>query len=241
MLTGQNNTERMKEITDKLEAGIQALFSSDQYAAYAWCCAFVWWVFRQAGAASLFYGGAKTAYCPAVESYARAHWQWVTSNYQPGDCVLFDFGHGQKGVAGHIGIVESVGQYGIVCIEGNTSTTSNDNGGAVMRRTRYAHQIRGAYGPAYSAVSAETEDSEMLTYEQFTAYMDRYTAEKAASATPAWAAAAWDKAKAAGLMDGTRPNAPLTRAEFAVIENRKGELDKQKTCPNWTRIWRYIQ
>lgn len=34
VLTGQNNTERMKEITNKLEAGIQALFSSDQYAAY---------------------------------------------------------------------------------------------------------------------------------------------------------------------------------------------------------------
>lgn len=34
VLTGQNNTERMKEITDRLEAGIQALFDSDQYAAY---------------------------------------------------------------------------------------------------------------------------------------------------------------------------------------------------------------
>lgn len=34
VLTGQNNAERMKEITDKLEAGIQALFSSEQYADY---------------------------------------------------------------------------------------------------------------------------------------------------------------------------------------------------------------
>ena len=34
VLTGQNNAERMKEITDRLEAGIQALFDSDQYAAY---------------------------------------------------------------------------------------------------------------------------------------------------------------------------------------------------------------
>ena len=34
VLTGQNNAERMKEITDRLEAGIHALFSSDQYAAY---------------------------------------------------------------------------------------------------------------------------------------------------------------------------------------------------------------
>ena len=34
VLTGRNNTERMKEITDKLEAGIQALFESEQYKNY---------------------------------------------------------------------------------------------------------------------------------------------------------------------------------------------------------------
>jgi hypothetical protein len=34
VLTGQNNAERMKEITDKLEAGIQAVFDGEQYAAY---------------------------------------------------------------------------------------------------------------------------------------------------------------------------------------------------------------
>ncbi|WP_298035246.1 LPD25 domain-containing protein [uncultured Dysosmobacter sp.] len=34
VLTGKNNTERMKEITDKLEAGIQALFESERYKNY---------------------------------------------------------------------------------------------------------------------------------------------------------------------------------------------------------------
>ena len=124
-------------------------------AAYAWCCAFVWWLFQQAGAAALFYGGGKTAWCPAVESYAKSRGQWVTRDYQPGDCVLFDFSG--KGIAGHIGVVESVRADGIICIEGNTSTTSNDNGGAVMRRTRYPRQIRGAFRPAYSAERAESE------------------------------------------------------------------------------------
>ena len=33
-LNGKNNVERMKEITDRLEAGIQALFESEQYKAY---------------------------------------------------------------------------------------------------------------------------------------------------------------------------------------------------------------
>ena len=34
VLTGRNNAERMKEITDRLEAGIQALFESEQYKNY---------------------------------------------------------------------------------------------------------------------------------------------------------------------------------------------------------------
>ena len=34
VLNGKNNAERMKEITDRLEAGIQALFESEQYKAY---------------------------------------------------------------------------------------------------------------------------------------------------------------------------------------------------------------
>ena len=31
---------------------------------YPWCAVFVWWVFREAGAPELYYGGGETAYCP---------------------------------------------------------------------------------------------------------------------------------------------------------------------------------
>ncbi len=34
LLNGQNSAERMKEITDRLEAGIQELFESERYKAY---------------------------------------------------------------------------------------------------------------------------------------------------------------------------------------------------------------
>lgn len=192
---------------------------------YPWCCAFVWWVFQQICAA-LFYGGGKTAYCPAAEVYAKNHGQWVTSGYRPGDCVLFDFHGGGKGLACHTGIVESVGSSGIICIEGNTSLTSNDNGGAVMRRTRYLNQILGAFRPNYAAAqAAESEDSEMLTYDQFKQYMDQYEAEKAQATTYDEATEAMKKAKAAGLMDGTRPRSPLTRGDFAVIMERAKILE----------------
>ena len=119
-------------------------------ASYPWCCAFVWWVFKECGASELFYAGNKTAYCPTVETYYRSVGQWYTSNPQAGDLVLFDFTG--KGVAGHIGILEKVnadGTYSV--IEGNTSTASNDNGGSVMRRCRKRSTIRGFARPKYTS------------------------------------------------------------------------------------------
>lgn len=40
-----------------------------------------------------------------------------------------------------------------------------------------------------------------------------------------WAAEEWEAAKKAGILDGTRPHAPLTRQEAAVILERLGLLD----------------
>lgn len=191
---------------------------------FPWCCAFVWWVFQQV-CPSLFYGGDKTAYCPALEIYAKNHGQWVTSGYRPGDCVLFDFHGGGKGLACHIGIIECISNTGIICIEGNTSVSSNDNGGCVMRRTRYLSQILGAFRPNYAEPNKESEDSEMLSYDQFKAYMDKYSQEKAASAGYAEEQAAMAKAKGKGIMDGTRPDSPLTRGEYAITLDRRGALD----------------
>ena len=47
---------------------------------YAWCAVFLWWLFREAGASELYYGGGKTAYCPTLLSFHRG--QWVT-DYRP--------------------------------------------------------------------------------------------------------------------------------------------------------------
>lgn len=123
--------------------------------AYPWCCSWCWWIFKEAGASNLFYGGQKTAYCPTVETYYKNKGQWH-KNGKVGDLVLFDF-YG-KGIACHIGIVEKVNADGTyTCIEGNTSTKSNDNGGAVMRRTRYYSQIRGFARPNYGGTTTETK------------------------------------------------------------------------------------
>ena len=55
---------------------------------YPWCAVFVWWVFREAGASDLYYGGDKTAYCPTLMSF---HKKQKVTDYRPGDIVFFNF------------------------------------------------------------------------------------------------------------------------------------------------------
>lgn len=115
--------------------------------AYPWCCVFIWWLFQQCGAATLFFAGGKTASCTAVMNYAKRNGLWVTSNYKAGDLILFNFD--DEASAEHIGLCESASAGSVTCIEGNTGITSDDNGGAVMRRTRSTSFVLGAYRPNY--------------------------------------------------------------------------------------------
>ena len=117
--------------------------------AYPWCVTFLWWLFREAGAAQLFFAGKKTASSGALRSYAQRSGQWVTEDYRPGDILLYDFS-GKRSKPTHAGILEAVATDGVLLtIEGNTSASSNDNGGTVQRRGRSAGQVVGAYRPAY--------------------------------------------------------------------------------------------
>ena len=115
---------------------------------YPWCCVFVWDVFRIAGAADLFLGGNKTAYCPTYESWALGSGLEVSKDAgEYGDVATMDFG---KGRASHIGFILarlSDGTY--QTIEGNTSASSDDNGGAVMVRIRSKSVIRHIFRPRY--------------------------------------------------------------------------------------------
>ena len=70
---------------------------------------------------------------------------WVFG--EAGAICLMDFG---KNRASHVGIVEKRNADGTyIVIEGNTSVSSNDNGGKVMRRTRLKSSIRGFGRPEY--------------------------------------------------------------------------------------------
>lgn len=107
---------------------------------YAWCCAFIWWVFRKCGLLTKFCGGNKTAYCPFVVNWARTYNQWVTSGYQLGDILLYDWDG--DGMADHIGWCAGTSGNYAKSIEGNSSD-------AVRMNSQPFSKIMGAYRPVY--------------------------------------------------------------------------------------------
>ena len=111
--------------------------------AYPWCMVFVQWVFDQAKVKLPI----RTASCGALMRAAQSAGCWVTGDYRPGDVVIYDFPGGAA--TDHCGIVESVDGTYISAIEGNTSSASDADGGAVERRARKFAQIVGAVRPTY--------------------------------------------------------------------------------------------
>ena len=65
-----------------------------------------------------------------------------------GDLIMFDFNH--NGTSDHVGFVLSAKGNTIYTVEGNTSLTSNDNGGCVMKRTRNKSQVGYFVRPKYT-------------------------------------------------------------------------------------------
>ena len=62
-----------------------------------------------------------------------------------------------------------------------------------------------------------------MTYEDFKAFMDRYEKERAQKPVSAWAEEIWNRMTVDGTFDGSRPHAPLTRQEAAIVLDRLGK------------------
>lgn len=108
-----------------------------------WCAMFVTYCFVEAGSKA-FKRGSHWAYCPFMVNDAREQRgiTVVTEGIDQGDIALFDWG--RDGVADHVGIVltppDKAGNFR--CCEGNTSTSSDSDGGQVMIRTRNKAQVQ---------------------------------------------------------------------------------------------------
>jgi len=101
---------------------------------YPWCATFVSWLFKaEQGLCK------KTASCVDMLDWFEKRGQ-VVKNPQAGDIVFFKYSTNNRRT-NHVGLVVSVSGNCINTIEGNTSTTSQDNGGCVMQRNRYSHIV----------------------------------------------------------------------------------------------------
>lgn len=69
------------------------------------------------------------------------------------------------------------------------------------------------------------EEKETVSYELFVEYMERYRREQGKAGASAWAKEAWEKASAAGVLDGTGPQQPLTREQCALVLDRLGVME----------------
>ncbi len=89
-----------------------------------WCAMFVSWCARMSGVPKTEIPNFASCNSGGV-SWFKNHNAWKNGSYTPlpGDIVFFDFdeGSGYDGQAEHVGIVESVDDYYVYTIEGNTS------------------------------------------------------------------------------------------------------------------------
>lgn len=106
-----------------------------------WCDMFVSWCGAECNAADIV---GHFALCKAHAAWfiRRNQWHDLTETPQPGDIVFF----GMHGSIEHVGIVRGVDGSDILTIEGNTSRSSDDNGGAVMFRRRGLGDPYGQFG-----------------------------------------------------------------------------------------------
>lgn len=134
-----------------------------------WCAAFVTWCLGTLGQWKVTKDEGRFRYCPSLVNWGKEKKEWIdrSKTPKPGDIVLF----ANKGVACHVGFVEKVLSGGrLQTIEGNTSLTSNDNGGAVMRRTRELGAVGtnwyvlGYVRPKYKSYDTYKATSDTYTY-----------------------------------------------------------------------------
>lgn len=71
------------------------------------------------------------------------------------------------------------------------------------------------------------EDEDMLSYEDFKKYMQKYETEVSKQGVSKWAKESWDKAVESKVFDGTNPRGSLTREQAAAVLDRVGVLNKE--------------
>ena len=116
-----------------------------------WCGLFVMWVMAKAD----YHDFPNTAYTPDGVKEWKARKLWKTKGeVKPGSIVYFDFPNDGLDRVSHVGIaVLHLANGQVLCIEGNTSTSSKKdprNGGEVCITSRHPNYIVGWAEPEYT-------------------------------------------------------------------------------------------
>ena len=175
------------------------------------------------------YGGAGYA-CNGVPDYDAKKMieccREVSTDFSgivPGEAVWMD---------GHIGVYVGAGvvvestpkwQGGVQCSTlANTAGTRTLPGTVGCRRwTKHGKLPWIDYAAADKPADTNTkEDGEMLTYEQWKEYMERYRKELRADHDQCWAEEELAAAVDAGITNGARPHDFVTREEAAIMSSR---------------------
>jgi hypothetical protein len=183
-----------------------------------WCAAAISYWARQAGISTdvipTFYD------CDTGMAWFNSRKQFFirgADKPRAGDVIFF----GVPKDAQHVGLVTSVTADKVFSIEGNTSGAAGmvPNGGAVAEKSYLLtyNKILGYGRPKY-------EEDDVMSYEDFKGFMERYETEKRSQPVSAWAKGAWDKMVEGFVFDGTAPRAELTREQAAALIERLGLL-----------------
>lgn len=123
---------------------------------YPWCATFVSWVMTTANVGTFARNASVLGFIAAFRQ--RGQWHAGVAGIAPGDVICFEFRTGH-----HTGIVEKVGRFGVLTIEGNTDEAGGRTGGRVMRKDRpySTHTILGYGRPAYAATNQHPQEDEV--------------------------------------------------------------------------------
>lgn len=189
--------------------------------AYPWCMVFCQWVYTQADIKL----PVRTASCTVLMDYAKSKKTFVSSNYQPGDLLLFNF-DGKKTVATHCGILKSISGIKIKSIEGNTATANDTNGGAVMLRDRTTSQVVGAFRPIFEGDLEMTKAEFLKDLTEKEAYdlLTKAMAYADKQKEPDWSQKEghWTRAIKEKVINTNTPEGLVKRDELIAILGRRG-------------------
>lgn len=184
-----------------------------------WCAATVTAAGIQAGLQNIIFGECS---CSRMVALYQQAGRWMEDDaYKPqiGDIVMYRWDDGANYAAtdntsspNHVGVVAEVNGRVLTIIEGN-------KGQKVATRSLFVNgrYIRGYCLPDYASM-AETEDNEEMTQEQFNQMAEVWMAQRGAQAlTEDWQREGLARAMSAGITDGSRPLAPCTRLEAAMM------------------------